>query len=234
MPRVVPLLASLLLAACHAAPIRGPETAVPVANAAPAPIDARAFVLPGDYSEATTRTDLEQRFGKANVRVVETVDEDGYSQRHLVLFTDDPRRRATVRFHDDREFALLAAIEVRDTDSLWRGKHGVRVGMSLDDVRRINGKPFYLSGFDAEGRGAARDQWSPALDDDDGRLGALDVDGDDRLFFGIDFALRPGLDRSAWPRDEYHSSDDPRWPGLGDAVVVSAIVAWSSLDDEWQ
>ena len=229
-----PILASLFLVACQAAPTRAPEPTVPVANDAAAPIDARAFDLPGDYSEATTRADLEQRFGKANVGVVETVDADGYSQRSLVLFADDPRRRATVRFHDDREFALLAAIEVRDADSLWRGKHGVRVGMSLDDVRRINGKPFYLSGFDADGRGAARDQWSPALDDDDGRLGALDVDGDDRLYFGIDFALRPGLDRSAWPRDEYHSSDDPRWPGLGDAVVVSAIVAWSSLDDEWQ
>ena len=38
----------------------------------------------------------------------------------------------------------------------------------------------------------------------------------------------------AWPRDESVSSDDPRWPGLGESVVVTGFSAWSSLDDEWQ
>ncbi len=232
MSRVVPILASLVLCACQAAPTREPAATAPVANGAPAAVDAHAFSLPGTYSEATSRADLEQRFGKSNITVVAR---DGDTVPHdLVLFAQDPRRRAYVRFHDGSGFGHLAAIEVRDADSLWRGKHGVRVGMTLAEVRRINGKPFYLSGFDAEGRGYARDQWSPALDGDDGRLGALDVDGEDRLYFGIDFALRPGHARAEWPQDEYHSSDDPRWPGLGEAVVVSAITAWSSLDDEWQ
>ncbi|MBN8480645.1 MAG: hypothetical protein J0L88_03535 [Xanthomonadales bacterium] len=232
MPRLIPLFANLALCACQSAPTHDPPVGASTSSHA-ASIDTQALRLPGTWSELATRADFEARFGAANVRLVEARDGDAVS-RSLVLFADDPRRRATVRFHDDRALALLAAIEVRDADSLWRGKHGVRVGMTLAEVRRINGKPFHLSGFDAEKRARARDQWSPALDDADDRLGALDVDGDDRLYFGVDFALGPAAADGDWPRDEYFSSDDPRWPALGDALVVSAFTAWSSLDDEWQ
>lgn len=33
--------------------------------------------------------------------------------------------------------------------------------------------------------------------------------------------------------DEYLSSDDPRFPKLGERIVVTGIGASSSLDDEW-
>ena len=49
------------------------------------------------------------------------------------------------------------------------------VGMSFADLRKANGKPFYLSGFDDQRRGWVRDQWSPSLDDDDDKLGALET-----------------------------------------------------------
>jgi len=34
-----------------------------------------------------------------------------------------------------------------------------------------------------------------------------------------------------WPRDGFPCSDDPRGPGLGEAVVT-ALRAWSRRDDE--
>ncbi len=231
MIRSTAFVLASLLAACSATSSR---TSGHTEDAAPAPAP---WILPGAFSELTTMDDLRTRFGAANVVIVASPEEGAPDARSVVIFPDDPARRAYVRFHDDEAFALLASIEVRDAASVWRGKHGVRVGMTLAEVRAINGKPFYLSGFDTQGRGYARGQWSPALDDDDASLGALDVDGEDRLYFGVDFILRAGAtapDRSAWPRDEYLSSDDTRWPGLGDAVVVDAILAWSSLDDEWQ
>lgn len=239
MNRMGTLVLAGLLGACQPQPagVRDHAAigAAPQPEAPAAAVGAAAWVLPGTFSELTTRADLEARFGVANVELVESRDGEDRISRSLVLFPDDPQRRAHVEFHDDEHLAIVRSIEVRDAQSLWRGKRGVRIGMSLAELRRINGKPFYLQGFDAAGRGSVRDQWSPALDDDDATLGALDVDGNDRLYFGVDLALRaPAADAGAWPRDEYLSSDDPRWPRLGESVVVTAFSAWSSLDDEWQ
>ena len=233
MKRICIFVLAGLLGACQPTATRAPATAGGADTTSAAEIDPTSWVLPGAFSEDTTRGDLEARFGAPHITRVEHRDDDAVS-RHLVLFAHDPSRRATVRFHDDVEMVQLAAIEVRDADSRWRGKHGVRIGMSLAELRRLNGKPFYLSGFDDAGRGYVRDQWSPALDEADNLLGRFDVAEGDRLYFGVELALRPGVDARAWPRGDFILSDDPRWPGLGEAVVVTAFSAWSSLDDEWE
>jgi hypothetical protein len=200
-------------------------------------VDDGAFVLPGDFSQGTSVTDLETRFGKANVKIVE-VPVDGGVSRSVELFPDDPLRRAYVVFYDELALEGVASISVRDPGSIWRGKHGAHVGMSFADLRRINGKPFYFSGFDSEHRGWVHDTWSPALDDDDGRLGALDVDEGEHMYFNVDLGLRngaEGIPAGAYPVDDFSiSSDDPRYPRLDELVEVTAIGASTSLDDEWQ
>jgi hypothetical protein len=192
--------------------------------------------LPGAFAEATTAADFEKTFGKANVKVTEVRDADGRVLRSLVLFPDDPRRRAYVGFHDRENMTGLASILVNDAGSLWRGKHGVHVGMSFAELRKANGHPFYFSGFDDEQRAWVRDQWSPAVDDD-ATLGALDVEENEHLYFGVDLGVRAGikdLPAAAYPKEDSTSSDDPRYPRLGETAEVTAISAYSSLDDEWE
>jgi len=193
------------------------------------------FVLPGTFSEQTAVADLESRFGKANVRIVEPANGD--EARHVVLFADDPTRRAFVEFHDAATLTGVRSISVRDAGSRWRGKHGARIGMSLAELRERNGKPFYFSGLDDEGAGVVQDQWSPALDDEDGTLGAFDVEEGDRMYFGVELGPRGpagGLPADATPHDEASvSSDDPRYPRLGELIEVKGINATTSLDDEW-
>jgi hypothetical protein len=203
----------------------------PVADAAP------GFVLPGDFAESTTVADLQARFGADAVRVEDAPPDEGGPRRRVVLFPDDPTRRAFVEFHDPDALAGVAAIVVRDRESVWRGKGGVHVGMSFADLRRANGRPFFFSGFDEAGRAWVRDQWSPALDDEETPPGELDVGGADRMYFGVDLGLnRPIADVPArdFPRDDNVSSDDPRWPRLGGIAEVTALVASTSLDDEWE
>ncbi len=198
-----------------------------------------SWVLPGDFSEQTTLADLQARFGAANVHVVEATDSGGKPERSVVLFPNDPTRRAYLGFHDSVSLLGLAGISIRDVDSRWRGKHGVRVGMSLAQLRAINGKPFYLSGFDADNRGWVRDQWSPSLDDADDTLGKLDVEAGDRMYLGVELGLRGDMHASdpaavdAFPKDDMVSSDDPRYPRLGELFEVTEISAYTSLDDEW-
>lgn len=196
--------------------------------------DAGAFVLPGDFAQGTSVADLEARFGKSNVQLTHGAGEGGI-YHGVVLFPDDPARRAFVEFYEDEPLDGVHAISVRDRDSTWRGKHGVRIGMSLAELRKVNGKPFYFSGFDGEGRGSVHDAWSPALDDDDGSLGKLDVDEGEHMYFEVELGVRAGTPAGEVPADEASvSSDDPRFPRLGELVEVTGFGGTTSLDDEWE
>lgn len=217
------LLVSSALAAC------GPEAA-PAPAAQPQAADAH-FTLPADYSERTTLAELQARFGKANVKI------DATAEYAVVLFPDDPVRRAYVAFYDPETLQHLASISVRDAGSRWRGKHGVHVGMSFARLRQLNAKRFWFSGFDGEHRAWAQGQWSPALDDDDSRLGAFDVEEGERLYFNVDLGVRePGKDIAAGelPVDENLSSEDPRVLRMSERIIVTGFSAGSSLDDEWE
>jgi len=153
-----------------------------------------------------------------------------------VLFPDDPVRRVYVAFYDPDTLQHLASISVRDAGSRWRGKQGVHVGMSFAKLRQLNGKPFWFSGFDAEHRAWAHGQWSPALDDDDGSLGAFDVEEGERLYFNVDLGLSDSkpIAASDLPLDENVSSEDPRVLRMSERIVVTGYSAGSSLDDEWE
>ena len=232
---------SFLLAACQrealAPAASSLASAPPAAAAAPAPASEAPdamFVLPGDFAESTTVADLEQRFGKPNLKFEEVTETDGHVIRSLVLFPADPSRRAYVRFHDSEKMAGLASILVKDEGSLWRGKGGVHVGMSFADLQKANGKPFYFSGFDAEPRAWVRDQWSPALDDADAALGKLDVAEGEHMYFGVDLGLRAGTRPADYPKEDSILSDDPKYPRLREVARVVAITAYTSLDDEWE
>lgn len=237
---------SLLLALCACQPGNSSvpaDAALPQATQSPAdPLSAEdppadsAFVLPGTFSERTTVAEFEALFGKSNVEIVD-VRNDDILMHSVVLFADDPTRRAYVGFHDDETLTGLRSISVRDAGSRWRGKHGVHVGMSFADLHKANGKPFGFSGFDSQHRGWAHSQWSPARDGDDGRLGALDVEEGEHMYFSVDLGLREqakDIPVDAYPHDDSVSSDDPRYPRLGELVEVTAIKATTSLDDEWE
>ncbi len=192
-----------------------------------------AWVVPGTFTQGTSLADLQARFGADNVRR-QKPDAEAYGCE-AILFPDDPARRAHAFFYDCERLDQLRSIEIRDRDSRWRGKHGVHVGMSFDELRARNGKSFGFSGFDRDGIGRVHDQWSPAIGDD-ATLGKLDVEEGDRMYFDVTLGVRadaPASARSIVPRDEYIASDDPRIPQLAALLEVVGFGASTSLDDEW-
>ncbi|MCW5891003.1 MAG: hypothetical protein KIT14_10675 [bacterium] len=208
--RRLPLLALLALAACGGGTSSSPSDA--------------DLVLPGTFSEETTVEDLKTRYGAANVVVGELPD----GEKGLILFPNDPTLRAYVRFYDEEPMGHLAAITVVDRESRWRGKGGVRIGMSLAEVVEKNANRFLFNGFDEKHEAQVRDYWD---------AGKLDVQEGDRLYFGVDLRLRAPVEQI--PKGDYPSdggqwsTDDPQYPRLGEIAEVSAMSAWSSLDDEW-
>lgn len=223
------LSACLILTSCRSA--EKPATS----SKEPAPANIQSIdaflLLPGDYAQYTSVEDLEARFGVANVR------KEGGEEPRVVLFPEDPTRRAYVTFHDPATFDQLARIVVTDSNSRWRGKHGVHIGMSLAKVRELNGKPIIYTGFDSQKHGIIHDGWSPALEDDEKQpLGNFEVAEGDHLYFDLELGLADPsgtTSPSDLPVDERLSTDDPRFPKVGELVMVTAIASSSSLDDEW-
>lgn len=211
--------------------VRAQEQAKPLA--ADAATQGEDWSLPGTFSQATSLVDLQARFGAGNVRTPKAGADPYHCE--VVLFPEDPKRRAHAFFYDCETLDQLRSIEIRDRDSRWRGKEGVHVGMSFAEVRVRNGKAFGFSGFDEAGTGAVHDQWSPAMGDD-ATLGKLDVGEGERMYFDVRLGLRAGVpasDKGMLPRDEYIASDDPRIPQLAPLLEVVAFGASTSLDDEW-
>jgi len=228
---MVILCTSLFLAACKPAGITIAVTADERTGATAATVPDAFLILPGDYAQKTTLADLEARFGIANVRQETT------PAPRVVLFPDDPTRRAYVVFHKAAAFQELKHIYVTDPGSRWRGKQGVQVGMTFAKLRELNGKPFYYDGFDEQKRGGIYDSWSPSMSDEDATLGAFDVCEGDHLYFEVEIGVGdPARLKAAsdLPADEHLSSDDPRFPHLGELILVTAMGASSSLDDEWE
>ncbi len=226
--KLLALFASSMLVACKPNSTSEGEKSPEIQEISSAPTTDAFLILPGDYAQGTAVTDLELRFGQMNVH------RESGEDPTVIIFPNDPTRRAIVTFYEAPALDELSRITVREPSSLWRGKLGVHVGMTFSKLREINGKPFMLTGFDAQHRAMVIDSWSPAIGDD-ATLGALDVTEGDRLYFEVE--LGP-IDTSKLPTklpDEYQlSSDDPRLLPLAELIQVTAIIARSSLDDEWE
>ena len=82
-----------------------------------------------------------------------------------IIYPNDPKRRLEVWWsdRDKRKDVYLIAI---NGSSTWTGPGGLRLGLSLADLEKLNRKPFKLRGFD-------KDNTATVSDWDHGALAAL-------------------------------------------------------------
>jgi hypothetical protein len=96
----------------------------------------------------TRESDLVQRFGASRVRRTEIAYAESDVADGTVLFPDDSTRRLEIVWHDAAARARPDFVRAGVTATRWVMAPGVRVGMSLVDLERVNGGPFTLSGVD--------------------------------------------------------------------------------------
>lgn len=169
--------------------------------------------LPGQLSAATTEAWLRQRFGDGNVRVADVPGGEGETSRGILLFPDDPSRRAYLYFQDAQQLRGLSLVRVMDPGSRWRLDSGIGIGTPLSTLVAMNGKPIRFSGFDWDYGGAISD-WNG---------GRLEPAGDDPQRPLVRLTHGDAPPRSYPMGDAVFSSDDPRYPRLGDVVSVGEI-----------
>lgn len=151
---ILSLLAAGLLACGQQpepAPSPDPDASVTAATPqAPAEPPDNPYTLrvgAGDFGAQTLLADLQTRFGTENVVVEDLPLGEGDTEAGAIIHPNDPSRRAYVHFVGGQIDATIAAIYIRDPESRWEGPLGVRMGMSLREVERINGGPLRFLGF---------------------------------------------------------------------------------------
>lgn len=229
------LVLALALAACNrpAPPVEPPAGASATAPAAQAPTASAAppaeavsdtLVLPGPLAADSTPDTLRRQFGAAYVQIGDVPGAEGETARGVILFPDDPTRRAYLYFQDETRLRGLSLVRVFDAGSRWKLDDGIAIGTTLAELVRRNGKPITYSGLGWDYGGAVQDLGGGALEPRKGplmrswRLGPKDSEADAA---------------DAYPIGEgSYRSDDPRYPRQGDAVVVNELsVTFPGEDD---
>lgn len=146
------LMAIMLTACSPQKPAEAPASseaaseAAVVSSLAPADYTALANVMTCDWPVKKTDT-AESLLAtyKSYAQVADISGADGITQKGVVLYGNDPRRRIEVFFFDDA-LTQVSTVLIRG-DSQWSGPKGLHLNSTLADIAAANEKPFRLGGF---------------------------------------------------------------------------------------
>jgi hypothetical protein len=193
------------------APAPAPSTESPAAKPAPKPERAptrearkpapqpTTVACTGVFAPNSSHQALESAFNAKNVTFTEVEGgPEGSKLMASVLFPNDPKRRLEVLWQNEDERTDTYRIVITG-QSTWSGPKGLRLGLPLAAVEKINGKPFKLQGFDQSSSSAAID-WQ------DGALASLPGGCNIGVFFAAD-PKAPQSARAEAAGEEFASSD---------------------------
>jgi hypothetical protein len=151
----------------QSAPMAEPQADQPTSSvqAARPAEPGRTVACSGAFSQKSNHIALATRYGPQNLTFAEVDGPDGTKLMASVLYPSDPRRRLEVLWQNEagRSGTSLIAINGQST---WTAPKGLRLGMQLVALEKLNGKPFRLTGLD-------KDNVSSVLDWQDGALAKL-------------------------------------------------------------
>jgi hypothetical protein len=96
------------------------------------------------FTSDATLADIQKAFGKANVKTGKVDGPEGTTMIATTVFPKDPRKKFEIYWYDEEHRSGLAGWTLAADDT---GPFGVKLGMSVADVEKINGAPFNIMGF---------------------------------------------------------------------------------------
>ena len=185
-------------AARHAAADPATEPAAAVAKPA-RPASLRTVVAcSGPFAKDSGMLALALAFDSRNV-IFSELDVSGSKVGASILFPKDPKRRLEVWWSNpNRTGTYLILINGQST---WTGPGGLRLGLTLEQLEKLNHKPFKLKGFD-------KDNVATVSDWDGGALATLP--GGCKSGVSLRAGPKAAADAvSALPADHEYGSADP-------------------------
>jgi hypothetical protein len=132
-----------------AAPAAGPKAGAALASA-------HVVACSGAFSKDSSHLRLAMTFDSKNVTFTDVDSSNGSKVPASVLFANDPKRRLEVWWTnpDARNQTYLIVINGKST---WTAPGGMKLGLTLAQLEKLNHKPFKLKGFDKDGTATVSD-----------------------------------------------------------------------------
>ena len=142
----------------QASPVRDPAAASPypveeeaASKPAPAPpATAHTVACSESFGKDSSHLKLAMGFGFTNVTATDVKAEDGTKIAASVIFPDDPQQRLEVWWINATSHSGTYLIVITG-QSDWTAPGGLRLGLTLDELEKLNHKSFKLKGFDKNG-----------------------------------------------------------------------------------
>jgi hypothetical protein len=154
----------------------------------------------GTFAKDASHLELMTAFNSKNITFTDVESSDGSKIPASILFPNDPKRRLEVWWSDRIHRSDIHLIVIGG-QSTWTAPDGLRLGQPLEQVEKINHKPFKLKGFD-------KDRIATVSDWDGGELATLAGDCNAGLSLRAD-AKTSAEKINALSADKEYSSSDP-------------------------
>jgi hypothetical protein len=147
-PRPSPPAATATAPAAAPAATPPSPAPVPAAPAAPKPgAAAHSVACSGAFAKDSNHLKLMQAFQPKNVEYGEVAGAGSTKLNATILFPKDPKRHLEVLWQNEAARSDTSVIVITG-QSTWTGPKGLRLGLTLAALEKLNGKAFRLSGFD--------------------------------------------------------------------------------------
>jgi hypothetical protein len=135
-------------------PQRQPTSYPPVQTSAQ---PGRAVTCGGAFAKDSSHLKLATAYKSENIVFTEVDASEGKRLMATVLFPKDPKRRLEVWWDNEtsRSGTYLIVINGQST---WSAPKGLKLGLQIAQLERLNGKPFKLKGF-GKGSEASVSDW---------------------------------------------------------------------------
>jgi hypothetical protein len=146
-------------AAQPAAPAHKPQSSQVMKRAEPPRV-----VVCGDgaFAKDSSHLKLAEVYESQNITYGEVDGPQGTKLMASVLYPKDPKRRLEVLWQNEATRSDLQVISING-QSTWIAPKGLKLGVPLVTLEKLNGRPFKLAGFDWDYGGAVRDWMGGAL-----------------------------------------------------------------------
>ncbi|MHC4756510.1 MAG: SecDF P1 head subdomain-containing protein, partial [Planctomycetota bacterium] len=128
----------------------------------------------GEITRETTEADLRRIYGTENVENANIPIGEGDYEPGTVLFPKDPTKKVEILWEDIEKRSQPKTVLIKGVKSEWQIFNGITLGTKLNELQRINGKPFVLTGFGWDYEGTVISWEKGNLKDQLGDLGLPD------------------------------------------------------------
>jgi hypothetical protein len=113
------------------------------------PLAPLVLACSGTFAKDSNHLELVTAYKSKNITFTDVEAADGTKVPASILFPNDPKRRLEVWWSDRNHRSDIHLIVIGG-QSTWTAPDGLRLGQTLEQVEKINQKPFKLKGFDKD------------------------------------------------------------------------------------